>query len=123
MLLIRTRLGPSSIHGNGVFACEPVLPGTAVWQFEPAFDRIINEDELSTMPAAFREYINKYAYYSTDLGGMLLLPCDHAKFLNHNADPNTEELSFKSVANRLIQADEEITCDYGAFCVGWTGFD
>jgi hypothetical protein len=28
-----------------------------------------------------------------------------------------------SVATRLIEAGDEITCDYGAFCLGWTGFD
>jgi SET domain-containing protein len=123
MLLIRTRIGPSPIHGSGVFACETVPPGTDVWQFEPIFDRVIEEAELRTMPAAFREYIDTYAYYSNDLGGRLLLPCDHAKFLNHSANPNTKELPFKSVAGRLIEMGDEITCNYEAFCVGWTGFD
>jgi SET domain-containing protein len=123
MLLIRTRVGPSPIHGSGVFACETVLPGTAVWQFEPAFDRVIAEAELPKTPSAFREYIDMYAYYSADLGGRLLLPCDHAKFLNHSAHPNTRTLPFMSVASRLIETGDEITCDYGAFCVGWTGFD
>jgi uncharacterized protein len=123
MLLIRTRIGPSSIHGSGVFACEPASCGTAVWRFDPAFDRVIAEGELTGMPAAFREYIDMYAYYSADLGGRLLLPCDHAKFINHSAQPNTKTLPFMSVANRLIEAGDEITCDYGAFCLGWTGFD
>jgi len=123
MLLIRTRVGPSPIHGNGVFACEAAPLGTTVWKFEPAFDRVISDEELRKMPAAFCEYINMYAYHARDLGGRLLLPCDHAKFLNHSADPNTKELPFRSVATRLIEAGEEITCDYGAFCVDWTGLD
>ena len=75
------------------------------------------------MPAAFREYVDTYAYPSTDLEGRLLLPCDHAKFLNHSSHSNTNSLRFMSVAGRLIENGEEITCDYGAFCVGWTGFD
>jgi uncharacterized protein len=123
MLLIRTRVGPSPIHGNGVFACETAPIGTTVWQYEPAFDRVISEEELQKLPAAFCEYISMYAYHSTDIGGSLLLPCDHAKFLNHSADPNTKALPFRSVASRLINAGEEITCDYGAFCVDWTGLD
>jgi uncharacterized protein len=123
MLLIRTRIGPSSIHGSGVFACEAALCGTAVWRFDPAFDRLISEAELTGMPVAFREYIDMYAYHSADLGGRLLLPCDHAKFLNHSVHPNTKTLPFISVANRLIEAGDEITCDYGAFCLGWAGFD
>jgi SET domain-containing protein len=123
MLLIRTRIGPSLIHGNGVFACETALPGTAVWRFDPDFDQVIAEAALPKTPAAFQEYLDMYAYPSADLEGRLLLPCDHAKFLNHSADPNTKALPFVSLANRLIQAGDEITCDYGSFCVGWTGFD
>jgi uncharacterized protein len=123
MLLIRTRIGLSPIHGNGVFACETALAGSTVWQYEPAFDRVISEEELRTMPAAFCEYINMYAYHSTDIDGRLLLPCDHARFLNHSADPNTKELPFRSVASRLIKSGDEITCDYGAFCVDWTGLN
>ncbi len=94
-----------------------------MWRFEPAFDRVIAEAELATTPASFQEYVQMYAYASADLDGRLLLPCDHAKFLNHAVDPNTETLPFRSVASRLIEAGDEITCDYGAFCVGWTGFD
>jgi SET domain-containing protein len=123
MLLIRTRIGPSSIHGNGVFACETVAPGTMIWRFEPLFDRVISEEELSGLPFAFREYVDMYAYRSTDTEGRLVLSCDHAKFLNHSSDPNTEELPFASIARRQISFGDEITCDYGAFCVDWTGFD
>lgn len=123
MFLIRTRIGPSSIHGNGVFACESVEPGTLIWRFEPLFDREISEADLRDMPSAFREYINMYAYRASDLGGRLILSCDHAKFLNHRADPNTSEVPFGSIANRQIKVGDEITCDYGAFCTDGKGFD
>jgi SET domain-containing protein len=123
MLSIRTRVAPSPIHGVGVYACETVQPGTTVWRFDPGFDRVIDESELTNAPAAFREYVDMYAYASSDLGGRLLLPCDHAKFLNHSDTPNTEALSFVSIARRLIEIDDEVTCDYGKFCVGWTGFE
>ena len=123
MFLIRTLIGASAIHGNGVFAGEGVPRGTVVWRFEPTFDRVISDEELSGMPAAFCDFINMYAYRSSDIGGRLLLPCDHAKFLNHSTDPNTIELPLKSIASRLIHKGEEITCDYSQFCVDWTGFD
>jgi SET domain-containing protein len=123
MLLIRTRIKPSPIHGNGVFACEAAAPGTMVWRFEPLFDRIISDQELQSAPVAFREYIDMYAYRSTDLDGRLILSCDHAKFLNHSDDPNTRELPFGSIASRQINIGDEITCDYGAFCVDWKGFE
>jgi uncharacterized protein len=123
MLLIRTFIGASAIHGNGVFAVEEIACGTVVWRYEANFDRVILDEELGEMPDAFCDYINMYAYRSSDIGGRLLLPCDHAKFLNHSADPNTIELPLKSIASRLIQMGEEITCDYSKFCVDWTGFD
>ena len=123
MLLIRTHIGPSPIHGNGVFACEAVPAGNTVWRYEPVFDRVISEEELRDMPTAFCEYVNMYAYRSADIEGRLLLSCDHAKFLNHSDDPNTTEQRFSSIASRLIKVGDEITCDYGAFCVDWKGFD
>ena len=123
MFLIRTRVGPSKIHGNGVFACESVDAGTLIWRFEPLFDREIAETELRGMPAAFREYIDMYAYRSSELEGRLILSCDHAKFLNHSDDPNTSEVPRGSVASRDIKVGDEITCDYNAFCSDGKGFD
>ena len=93
-----------------------------IWRFEPSFDREITEDELCDMPAAFREYIDMYAYRSNELGGRLILSCDHAKFLNHSTDPNTSEVPLGSIASRTINVGDEITCDYNAFCSDGTGF-
>lgn len=123
MFVIRTRVGPSPIHGVGVFAAEPVEIGQTVWRFEPGFDRVITDEEVDAAPAAFRDYLDMYSYRSTDMGGRTILSCDHARFLNHADDPNTEEKPFVSVARKPIAVGDEITCDYGAFCVDWTGFD
>ena len=123
MFLIRTRLGPSAIHGVGVFACDPVAAGAVVWRYEPRFDRTVSVEDLAAAPPAFRAYLDAYAYRSADLGGTLLLSCDHAKFLNHSDDPNTEERPFTSLARRSISPGEKVTCDYGVFCIGWCGFD
>jgi uncharacterized protein len=122
MFLIRTRVGPSRIHGNGVFACERVSLGTEIWRFEPLFDRIILDEELTKLPPAFRDFVEMYAYRSCDLDGRLVMSCDHAKFLNHSADPNTREVRFSSLASREIESGDEITFNYGDFCVDWTGF-
>ena len=119
MFLIRTRVAPSAIHGLGVFACEPAAVGTIVWRF----DRIIDEEALRAVPEAFRAFLDTYAYRSIDTGGALVLSCDDARFLNHSDDPNTEDQPFVSLARRPIAVGDEITCDYGAFCVGWAGFE
>ena len=123
MFLIRTRIGPSRIHGVGVFALEAVPTGAVVWRYDPAFDRIVTAEELARSPPAFRAYLEAYAYPSSDLDGATLLCCDHAKFLNHSDAPNTEERPFASVAARSVAEGDEITCDYGSFCVGWQSFD
>ena len=123
MFVIKTRVGPSPIHGIGVFACEDVAAGGPVWRFHPPFDQILSEQEIADLPDAPREYLQKYAYPSSDLGGQLVLSGDHARFLNHSDDPNTEARPFLSIARKWIASGDEITCDYGAFCVGWTGFD
>ena len=123
MFLIRTRIGPSPIHGVGVFALDAAAAGAVVWRYEPAFDRIVTAEELADAPPAFRAYLDAYAYPSADLGGAILLCCDHAKFLNHSDAPNTAERPFASVAARPIAPGDEITCHYGAFCLGWQGLD
>ncbi len=124
MLLIRTYLAPSSIHGNGVFAAEDAPKGTPLWRFEPGVDLIIPFDRIAELPEAFRAYLDMYAYESTDFPGAgMVLSCDHAKFHNHSDDPNTDNRGPLSHARRDIKAGDEITCDYREFCVGWTGFD
>ena len=32
MMLIRNVVGPSAIHGTGIFAAQPVAAGTEVWR-------------------------------------------------------------------------------------------
>jgi SET domain-containing protein len=116
MLTIKTAVRSSPIHGNGVFAAQKVLPGETVWEFAPLFDRVITDHELASSPEAFRDFLDMYAYRSTDMDGALILSCDNARFLNHSSFPNTRELPFRSVATRVIEIGEEVTCDYGAFC-------
>jgi hypothetical protein len=123
MFVIKTRVGPSTIHGTGVFAGQDVPLGGEVWRFNPPFDLIINDSDLDGLPTAAKEFIEMYAYHCMDLGGKLVLSGDHARFLNHSDDPNTEERPFVSIARKPIFSGDEITCDYSAFCTGWTGFE
>jgi len=123
VFIIKTRVGPSSIHGTGVFTCEDVAIGAPVWRFHPPFDQALSDDDVAGLPDVVRDYLKIYAYRSKDLGGRLVLSGHHARFLNHSEDPNTEERPFVSVARRPIGAGEEITCDYRSFCTDGTGFD
>ena len=123
MFVIRTRVGPSPIHGTGVFACEQVAAGSVVWRFQPPFDQVLPEELVRGLPESGRDFLETYAYRSVDLGGCLVLSGDHARFLNHSEDPNTEAQPLASIARRAIAPGDEITCNYRVFCTGWNGFD
>jgi len=122
MLLVPTYVAPSAIQGLGLFAAEPVAGGEALWRFEAGIDVVIPFDRLDSLPAAFRAFLDRYAYTSPDIPGAVVVSCDHAKFMNHSEDPNTELRPFVTLARRPIARGEEITCDYRACCVGWQGF-
>ena len=124
MLLVRTTVGPSAIHGLGVFAAEGVEAGQGVWEFAPGIDLVIPAERLATLPAAFRAFLDTYGYRSPEYpDGSLVLSCDNAKYLNHSEHPNCESSGPFNRALRPIKAGEEITCDYRACVQGWTGFD
>lgn len=120
MFLVHTRVGPSAIHGNGVFAGEPVAAGREIWRYDPVFDRNFSQAQFDAAPPATQAFLRMYAYCAIDLNGDWLLSGDHARFLNHSARPNTVERPFVSLAARLIAAGDEITCDYAAFCAEWS---
>ena len=124
MLLVRTSLRPSPIHGLGVFAEEDIVPGQPVWEFAPGIDLVIPPGRVPSLPAAFRTYLDWYGYESAEFpDGSTVLSCDNAKYLNHSDDPNCESSGPLNRAVRAIAAGEEITCDYRACVAGWTGFD
>ena len=43
MLLVKTYLDRSPIHGLGVFAAEFIRKGTRVWRFVESFDRVYSD--------------------------------------------------------------------------------
>lgn len=112
MLLVRTRLGQSAIHGLGVFASDPIPQGTRVWRMVPEFDRIL--------PAAFalgvcdRTFVERYMTLSPRTGEFELC-VDNARFLNHSDEPNLiypDGALDQFDAGRDIAAGEELTLDY-----------
>jgi SET domain-containing protein len=115
MLLIDTFVGPSAIEGVGVFAGEPIGAGQLVWRFNPVIDRVVTPAQMSRLPEPQQAFLQRYAYFDAQMGGYLL-DGDNARFLNHSVDPNIE---FRADANgyalRDIEANEELSCDYGLF--------
>ena len=121
MFIISTYVAPSSIHGLGVYAGEDVTEGQPIWQFAPGLDLVVPFDRVAAAPKAFQDFMDMYAYVSPMIEGGMVLSCDHAKFLNHSDDPNTEIRGHTTFARRPIEKGGEITCDYRICCQGFTG--
>ena len=120
MLLVKTKLDVSPIHGIGLFADQPIARHTIVWQFSRLIDLVITKEEIEELAAEAREQIRKYSYRDIH-SGLYVLCGDDARFFNHSENPNCldtydspdgEGVTF---ACREIAAGEELTCDYGLF--------
>lgn len=120
MLLVRTYLDKSTIHGLGVFAGEFIRKGTRVWRFVEGFDRVWSPREFAKLPKPARDYVLRYGYR---VDGEVLLTCDHDHHMNHSADANTYWHNGHMVAKRDIAKGDEITNDYRmldtAFCAAF----
>lgn len=122
MLLVKTKVAPSQIAGNGIFAEEFIPRGTVIWDFHEGYDLVLTTDQIEALrdsaiskglePILYKT-IKKYAYRE---GDAYILCGDDARFTNHSDDPNTRNgKGHQSVAWRDIKAGEEITCDYYEF--------
>jgi SET domain-containing protein len=118
MMLVRTHLRASPIHGLGVFAAERIPAGTPTWRFEEGLDQEIDTERVDSLPAHIREWFEIYGYKDARTGRIVLC-FDHGRFVNHADAPNTRQ-DFDlhplgvDVAVRDIEAGEELTCDYGS---------
>lgn len=116
MLLVRTSVAPSTIHGIGLFAVDPIPAGTVWWRFDLAVDRTIPAKLLPLMSQTFRDHVERYGFLSD---GFWTLCGDNAIFVNHSDNPPSLHEENVSIAYRGIACGEEITEDYGHFhCLG-----
>lgn len=119
MMLIRTRVAPSRIHGQGLFVVEPVAKGTGIWRFEPGFDRAFAPEQVAAWPEVVQEHLRWFSFMHSETG-QYVLSGDHACFMNHSEHPNTgapQDGSWDgtTVAYRDLVPGDEITCDYRSF--------
>ena len=121
MMLVKTRLGLSAIHGIGLFADQDIPKGTPVWEFTEGFDQKIPTDQIDNVPGPARDDFLTYSYTSIKNGRYYILCCDNARFFNHSDNPNVIDVPSNTdeedidIAGRDIQRGEELTCDYRAF--------
>jgi SET domain-containing protein len=119
MLLVKTLLDLSSIHGIGLFTEQFIPKDTIIWRFNPLFDLRFPEENLDTLPLEAREQVLKYSY--RERSSRLYVLCgDDARFFNHSETPNCIDLESASDGNITkarvdITAGTELTCDYSLF--------
>jgi SET domain-containing protein len=118
MLLVKTYLDRSGIHGIGLFAAERIPKGTVVWRRSPDLDVLLTAEQIAALHPAAREQIEKYTYLDRMLGKFVLCG-DDARFFNHDDEPNCldfpDERGGTTVAARDIDQGEELTSDYASF--------
>src|SRR5947199_9961242 len=116
MLLIPTRLAPSSIHGFGVFAVARIANGAPVWRFAKGLDLEFSPDIVPTLPVHVQKFFAHYGYLDRHVQRIILC-FDDARFVNHSETANIgtdyrQDSYGLDVALRDIAAGEEITMNY-----------
>lgn len=119
MLLVRTYLEKSPIHGFGVFTREAIAKGACVWQFHEKLDIKFTPDEFEALPASVKEEI-EWHMYEPEAGGPFYYEATMGKYMNHSREANVGFAQVGlGVAERDIEAGEELTCDYRHFMAAW----
>ncbi len=119
MLLVRTFLEKSPIHGFGVFAREAIAAGTKVWEFHAKLDIKFTPEEFAALPESAREEL-EWHMYEPDDGGPFYYEATMGKYMNHSRVPNVDFSDVGvGIASRAINAGEELTCDYRHFMATW----
>ena len=117
MLLVKTKLGTSGIHGMGLFADQFIPKGTPTWRYTPWFDIAFSEEQMKEMSESARKQIMHYHYFDQKTQKYILCS-DDQRFINHANDPikrNIESTPNEDMAIRDIKPGEELLCDYNKF--------
>ena len=112
MLLVKTYLDKSPIHGIGVFAGERIPKGGKIWHFVEGFDRCYSLKQFKKLPKPARDFLKNYGYL---VDGEVLFTVDNDRHTNHSDKPNTYLKAGYVIARRAIRKGEEITVDYREF--------
>jgi hypothetical protein len=118
VMRVRTRIGPSPIHGLGLFAAEPIRAGQTVWEWDEGVDLRLPMSARDAATGPMRELLTTHAWVGE---GTLWLPADGARHVNHSSTPNCAAGpgAAPSLALRDIAAGEELTEDYGEWDEEW----
>ncbi len=120
MMLVKTKVKESKIHGLGLFADQFISKGTEIWRFTSGFDLKFTREQILAFPEALQIYIYKYSWRSKK-SKLYCFSSDDGKFFNHSENPNVlseyrdNEEEVITVAIKDIQVGEEILDNYNSF--------
>jgi SET domain-containing protein len=112
MLLVKTYLDKSPIHGMGTYAAERIPKGTKIWRYVEGFDQAYSLKQFRKLPKPARKFLETYGY---QVDGEVILNADHDRHINHSDDPNTYLHNGYVITNRDIATGTEITTSYQEF--------
>lgn len=115
MLLVKTYLAESKVHGIGLFAAESIKKGTVIWEFSPHIDMVFPVMKYEEAPRQVKDFLKVYGYVSIDRPDVYTICVDNARFINHSEEPNTDDTTGLTIAKRDIAAGEEILSNYAEF--------
>ncbi len=115
MMLIKSYVAPSGIHGNGLYAAEDIKAGERIWEFMEGLDIRISTATLAMLPETVRQYILWYSYPHETDRACLEMDGDHCRFMNHSEQPNVDFSPGRGHALCDIPAGTELTCNYRDF--------
>jgi len=116
MLLVKTKLAQSPIHGIGLVADQFIESGTKTWRFVEGFDIQKNAAEIEVLSSSALAWFKQYAYLDFHMDAFILC-ADDARFMNHSdnsnvrPDYNLDPFGI-DIAVCDIQIGEEITTNY-----------
>ena len=111
MLLVRTEVKPSKVHGLGLFAAEPIKAGTVLRRYDPRFDREFTKAQLQELPELARAFLEHFGYEAD--GDGIKVSMDNSRYTNHSKEnPNVVWEGDVTTALRDIAVGEEILEDY-----------
>ncbi|NNK33057.1 MAG: SET domain-containing protein [Xanthomonadales bacterium] len=96
----RVYVAPSPIHGQGLFAAEPLSPGQLIGVYDGP---VVEQDGAHVLWIE-----NEAGDGWTGFDG-----CNEMRFLNHSDEPNAEMDGLHCYSLTRIPRGAEITIDYG----------
>ncbi len=113
MMLVRTYIANSAIHGLGVFAAESIMKNSEVWRFDIDLSVVIEPQTWDAFPLHIQDWLNHYTFCHPSEPENMVLEADNGRFMNHSYTPNLDFSSkLSSIALRDISIDEELTYNY-----------